>query len=218
MGHPLWPLYDLRLATPDLELRHFTEADLPGLARVLPLDLELDPSQHRFDGMALAQQRGVLVAQSYWRMLGTWTPDSWALQFAVFHQGELIGAQGLEGEDFQALRTVDSSSFLVTHARGRGWGKQMRRAVLALAFGPLAAEYAITSAWHDNAASLGVSRSIGYVDNGIERHRREGRVAPDDLVDDMVHLRLTRSAWELGGGGEGITIESFEPCRPLFGF
>ena len=217
MEHPLWPLFDLRLATPDLALRHLTEADLPELTRVLPLDVELNPADFRFHGMEAGQQRGVALSQSYWRSLGTWTPDSWAVRFGVFHQGELVGAQVLEGDDFLVLRTVDSASFLTTAARSRGWGKQMRRAVLALAFGPLGAEYAITSAWHDNAASLGVSRSLGYVDNGIERHRREGQVAPDQPVDDMLHLRLSRADWERRGGADGITIEAFDACRPLFG-
>ncbi len=217
MTHPLWPLFDLRLATPDLELRPLTEADLPELARVLPLDVELNPADFRYPGMQLAQQRGVSLAQSYWRSLGTWTPDSWAVQFGVFRQGELVGAQVLEGDDFPVLRTVDSASFLATAARGRGWGKQMRRAVLSLSFGPLEAEYAITSAWHDNAASLGVSRSLGYVDNGLERHRRESPAAPDPLVDDMVHLRLSRAEWERRGGAAGITIMAFDACRPLFG-
>ena len=47
-------------------------------------------------------------------------------------------------------------------ARGTGLGKAMRRAVLSLAFDHLGARAAITSAWHDNHASLGVSRSLGY--------------------------------------------------------
>ncbi len=217
MGHPLWPLFDLRLSTPDLELRHLTETDLTELACVLPLDVELNPADFRFAGMDVAQQRGVSFAQSYWRSLGTWTPESWAIRFGVFHREELVGSQVLEGDDFLVLRTVDSASFLTTGARGRGWGKQMRRAVLTLAFGPLGAEYAITSAWHDNAASLGVSRSLGYIDNGVERHRREGRVAPDGPMDDMVHLRLSRAEWERRHAPDGITIAAFDACRPLFG-
>jgi RimJ/RimL family protein N-acetyltransferase len=87
----------------------------------------------------------------------------------------------------------------------------MRRAVLGLAFGPLEAEAAITSAWHDNHASLGVSRALGYQPNGEELHRR------DDGVDVMVHLRLTRAQWETAGGGDDLTIVGFEPCRPFFG-
>ena len=35
------------------------------------------------------------------------------------------------GNDFLALRTVDTSSFLIPSAHGRGYGKQMRAAVLA---------------------------------------------------------------------------------------
>jgi RimJ/RimL family protein N-acetyltransferase len=71
--------------------------------------------------------------------------------------GQILGAQKLEGNDFPALGTVDTASFLIPSARGSGYGKQMRRAVLALAFGPLGAQAAITSTWHDNGASFGVS-------------------------------------------------------------
>ena len=74
-------------------------------------------------------------AQSYWRSLGTWSVDSWNIVFAIRHDGALVGSQGLEGDDFLRLRTVDSWSYLGRDARGRGWGKQMRRAVLTLAFG-----------------------------------------------------------------------------------
>ena len=99
-------------------------------------------------------------------------------------------------------------------ARGAGLGKQMRRAVLALAFGPLAAEYAITSAWHDNLASLGVSRSLGYVDNGVERHRREGEA---DIVDDLVHLRMPRDAWLTSRLLMALAVDFPDACRPYFG-
>ena len=49
----------------------------------------------------------------------------------------------------------------------------MRTAVLALAFEGLDAEIALTEAWSDNEASLGVSRSLGYLPNGSVRHRRD---------------------------------------------
>jgi RimJ/RimL family protein N-acetyltransferase len=210
MGHPLWPMFDLRLTTTDLELRHLTEEDLPRLADMLPTDVELDPTATVYDGLGSSHQRGVIVAQEYWKGRGAWRPESWALSFGVFHDGLLIGSQGLEGEDFPTLRTVDSSSFLAVDARGRGWGKQMRRAVLALAFGRLEAEFAVTSAWHDNVESLGVSRSLGYEDNGVVQHRR------DKGSDAMVHLRLTRNTWESRGSADDVTIEGFEPCRPFF--
>jgi RimJ/RimL family protein N-acetyltransferase len=48
----------------------------------------------------------------------------------------------------------------------RGVGTGMRAAVLQLAFAGLGAEYAISSAFIDNAASLAVSRKLGYADDG----------------------------------------------------
>ena len=217
MAHPLWPLFDLRLTTPDLELRLLTEPDLPAFGAVIPDDLEMNPKAHRFTGFGDRQQRQVIAAQGYWKALGTWTPDSWALWLAVRHDGSLIGFQGLEGDDFPTLRTVDSSSFLAEDARGRGWGKQMRQAVLALAFGALGAEYAITSAWHDNHASLGVSRALGYVDNGVQRHRRDALDGSRSWVDDMVHLRLTQAEFVRRHGFDGVTVSGAEACLPLFG-
>ncbi|MGH3483930.1 MAG: GNAT family N-acetyltransferase, partial [Nocardioidaceae bacterium] len=149
--------------------------------------------------------------QSYWQDFGNWRPESWKLPFAVFREGEMIGLQRLEGEDFAVLRTVDSFSLLIREARGKGYGKQMRDAILSLAFGPLEAARAITSAWQDNHASLGVSRAVGYVANGEALCRRgEG-------VDVMVHLRLTREDWLARSDRPAVEISGFEPCRPLFG-
>lgn len=54
-------------------------------------------------------------------------------------------------------------------------GKEMRAAVLSLAFDHLGAEVASSGAWEWNATSLGVSRALGYVDNGWFRHEHLGR-------------------------------------------
>jgi RimJ/RimL family protein N-acetyltransferase len=212
MAHPYWPVFDLRLTTPDLVLRPLTEPDLDVIVRGLPDDVEQNPDYPHYTGSAPSTARGTVTHQEHWTALGTWRTDAWRLTFAVLLDGVLIGTQELEGNDFVALRTVDTSSFLFEPARGRGLGKQMRRAVLTLAFGPLESTAAITSAWHDNQASLGVSRSLGYVDNGIALHRRG-----ESGVDTMVHLRLSRPAWLESGGQADTAIEGFEPCRPFFG-
>ncbi len=211
MAHPYWPLFDLRLTTADLELRPMTEADQVAVADLLPDDVELDPAATTYEIDDLRTGRGIVVHQGYWKAYGTWRPDAWRLNFAVLAGGELIGAQELEGNDFPALRTVDSASFLAAAARGRGLGKQMRRAVLALAFGPMEARAAITSAWHDNAASLGVSRAVGYRPNGESLDRR------GDGVDVMVHMRMLRADWLATRAAEQVAIRGFEPCLPLFG-
>jgi len=209
--HAYWPLFDLRLRTADLELRPMTEADLAQLADDLPDDLEQDPAARTYDVADPRVRRGIVVHQGYWNHYGSWRPEAWRLNFVVHHAGRLVGVQELEGNDFLSLRTVDSSSYLLAEVRGRGWGKRMRAAVLALAFGRLEAEVAITSAWHDNAASLGVSRALGYQPNG------ESRLARDGGVDVLTHLMLRREAWLASGLGDDVQVEGFESCRYLFG-
>jgi RimJ/RimL family protein N-acetyltransferase len=211
MPNPWWPLFDLRLAVDDLLLRPMTEADLAPLAAALPDDLELNPAATTYPGLPQRINRGIITHQSYWSAWGSWSPASWRLPFVVLHGNQLIGTQSLEGDDFARLRVVDSSSYLQPEWRGRGHGKAMRRAILALAFGPLGAEMAVTSAWHDNHASLGVSRALGYALNGETRH------ASGDRVDRLVHLRLERATWLASGLAAGVTIDGITPCLPLFG-
>lgn len=211
MPAPFWPLADLVLRTADVVLRPVCEADLAELSETFPADVELDPAAPR---LALDDEhtvRGAILHQDYWRGVGTWRPEAWRLKFAVRAAGRLVGQQELEGNDFPALRTVDTASYLVPDVRGQGLGRQMRRAVLALAFGPLEAQAAITEAWHDNHASLAVSRRLGYRPNGESLHRR------GDAVDVMVHLRLARADWLAGGGATDVVVTGFEPCLPWFG-
>jgi RimJ/RimL family protein N-acetyltransferase len=214
-GHPAWPLLDLVLTNGELELRPVAEATAFALAELLPPDLELDPAAVTYPLPDPRDARGAVALQSHWRAHGNWRPEAWRIDFAVRRRGELVGLQELEAEDFPRLRTVDSASWLVQEHRGQGVGVAMRLAVLALAFGPLEAQAAITSAWRDNEASLGVSRSLGYRPNGEQLHARgEG-------VDTMVHLRLTRTDWLAGTGSgdvaRGVGITNFDTCRPLFG-
>lgn len=211
MTNRYWPLFDLRIEADDVELRPLTESDLPTLAELLPDDFEVNPHAVTYAGHDVQTSRATIFHQGYWKSYGAWSPDAWRLGFAVLTDGRLIGFQELEGNDFPRLRTVDSSSFLIPEFRGRGLGKQMREAVLTLAFGLMRAEAAITGAWHDNHASLGVSRSLGYLPNGELLHRRKER------VDVMVHMRLVRSDWLANGRGHHVRISGFEACRPLFG-
>jgi RimJ/RimL family protein N-acetyltransferase len=210
--NPYWPLADLTLTTADLVLRPMREADIPVLADVLPPDVDLDPALPEYRGVEARTARGIALHQGYWRALGAWRTGSWHLPFVVrLSSGDIIGSQDLEGPDFTARRTVETSSYLLTPARGSGFGKQMRRAVLALAFGNLGALAADTEAWHDNQASLGVSHAVGYLPNGERYHPR------GDGVDVMVRMRLRRERWLATGGASAVEIGGFEACRPLFG-
>jgi RimJ/RimL family protein N-acetyltransferase len=203
-----WPLFDLKLRCREVDLRPLREDDLPYLASVLPADVGHDPRLELFPDLTSAENERRLFWQSYWRALGSWSPSSWTLHFAVACAGELVGVQTLEGDNFPQVRTVDSASWLVPSVRGRGVGVAMRAAVLGLAFGRLGAVAAITSATVANAASLGVSRRLGYTDNGV------GLILETGGVAQLRHLRLTADRWAFG---DEVEVTGFEPCRRWFG-
>jgi RimJ/RimL family protein N-acetyltransferase len=195
----VWPLHGLHLTTVDLDLRPTTEAELPQLCAILPDDLETDPAATRYAGLDDRANHRAILAQGYWRAMGTWSPHDWVVPFAVRHEGELVGMQALEGPDWTSDRTVDSWSWLTVDSRGRGWGKQMRAAVLALAFGPLGARAAISSAVVDNASSLGVSRSLGYRETHASVLEHSGQT--------LRHVRLEHEAWHASGLADGVVVE-----------
>ncbi len=210
MTSSYWPLADLRLTTGDITLRPMTESDLGPLADLLPEDVEQNPIFPSYGGRDRRSARGTTLHQTYWHSLGTWRPESWNLPLTVSVGGTPVGVQTLEADEFAVRRTVDSSSWLTATARGRGIGKGMRFAVLTLAFDGLGAEVAETSAWHDNAASLGVSRSLGYVDNGVYTHADRAR------VDEMRRMRLSRRAFSQQRYAD-VRIEGLSMCLPFFG-
>jgi RimJ/RimL family protein N-acetyltransferase len=82
---------------------------------------------------------------------------------------------------------VKTGSWLGRDFQGRGLGKEMRAAVLALAFDGLGAEVAETEAFVVSTASAGVSRSLGYEPNGV------GRLAPLGEPRDTLRFRMTRA-------------------------
>jgi len=210
MSSTAWPLFDLRLSCRDVSLRQVRESDLPHLAVTRPDDFEHHPRAELFPSLDVRQNKARLTYQEYWRAVGTWSLSSWSLNLAVEHAGAIVGVQYLEADNFPVLRTVDSGSWLVPAVRGRGLGVAMRMAVLGLAFDHLDALAAITSATPDNAASLGVSRRIGYLPNGVSL---------DDSghgAIELAHLRLTSAAWQESGLGREVSVSGFERCRPWF--
>lgn len=84
-------------------------------------------------------------------------------------------------------------------------------AVLGLAFDHLGALAAVSSARLDNGASLGVSRHLGYGDNGVSLN-----VSDSGLVE-FTHMRLTTAEWQASGRGRQVAVTGFECCLPWFG-
>lgn len=206
-----WPLFGLRLHCGEVALRPVREADLEHLAAIQPDDYEHDPRAEVFQGFDAARHRTRLVYQDYWRSMGTWSPSSWSLAFVVEYEDQAVGVQSLEAEDFLAVRTVDSGSWLTRSVRGRGIGVAMRMAVLGLAFDHLGACAAVTSARRDNGATLGVSTHLGYRDNGVSLN------ASGQGLIELAHMRLTAADWQSSRQSGQVRVVGLEPCLPWFG-
>ncbi|MFB9377349.1 GNAT family N-acetyltransferase [Kineococcus gynurae] len=129
-----------------------------------------------------------------------WRPEDWRLEFVVRRDGVVVGTQSLSARHFPVRREVGTGSWLGRAHQGRGTGRAMRVAVLALAFDHLGADTATSSAFVDNPASLAVSHGLGYADDGLEVEVREGaRVLAQ-------RLRLDRAAWR-DGRDRGARVE-----------
>jgi RimJ/RimL family protein N-acetyltransferase len=184
--------YGLRLRTPRLELRM---PDLDDLARLGEIAVEgvHDPAVMPFgaawtDAEPAALPRNVINYQL--RILGSSTPERWSLPLVVCRDGEVMGLQELTGDDFAVVREVGTGSWLGRAHHRHGYGTEMRAAVLHLAFAGLGAEWAVSDARDDNAASNGVSRRLGYHPDGRRRQLLRGEAAT------FVRLRLSRADWE----------------------
>jgi len=125
-------------------------------------------------GAQPAGLRARSVAQWHWFTRGTFCAARWTFDFAVFSDGRPVGAQGLSAVGFPVRREVASGSWLGLRYQRRGFGKEMRAAVLTFAFDHLGALSAVTCAYADNFGAIGVSRALGYKDDGCEVADRDG--------------------------------------------
>ncbi len=112
--------------------------------------------------------------------------------------------------NFGRLRTVETGSWLGRQHQGQGLGKEMRAAILHLAFDGLGAIEALSGAFHDNRASLATSKSLGYVENGDRLMLRRNK--PDRIID----LKLDRATWA-SQRRDDIEIDGLEACLEMFG-
>lgn len=204
------PIFDLAVRTPRLELR------LPSIAELDALGDRAAEGVHETGFMpffvpwtdAPPAERARAAVQYQFRVWGAWTPESWACEFGVFLDGEVIGVQGVTATDFAITREVGTGSWLGRRFQGQGIGTEMRRAALHFAFEGLGARYATTGAYEDNTASLGVTRKLGYREDGIAILNRQGTTAT------QLRFRLSRADWTPAGD---VSIHGLEPCLPFFG-
>ena len=207
-----WPLFGLRIRSERLVLRLPTDDDLLAL-----LDLAkagIHPADEMPFGVAWSAEPSPAFERGFvghhWVGRGGWSVDDWVLNLLVESDGQPIGSQSIVAKAFAVHRTVDTGSWLGRAYQGRGFGREMRSAVLAFAFDGLGARYAESSAFLDNAASNAVSRGLGYEDNG------RGALAPQGVSRETQRFRMSAEGWR-SRPRPPVTIEGLDLCRELFG-
>jgi RimJ/RimL family protein N-acetyltransferase len=196
-----------------LELRLPTEDELVQLAGVARLgvhppadmpflvpwtdDLQSETFVESFVGYHLG-------ARAAWRL------DEWRLELGAWRDRELMGAQGIHAGSFALERTAYSGSWLAQKFQGKGYGTEMRAAILKLAFCGLGALAAGSTALDGNVASARVSAKLGYENAG------EGlRLIRGEPTRERRFL-LSRERWEQSAHPR-VELAGLAPCLPLFG-
>ena len=209
-GHP-WPLFDLRVRTPRVELRLPTDDDLielMAIARDGIVDADRNVflvAWHRLPSPAFERQ----FLLHWWAERGSWNPNNWHVGFGIFGDGRPVGMQSVLARDFALRRVVNSGSWIGREFQGRGYGTEARAAMLGLAFDGLGAVAAESGYIEGNDASRRVSEKLGYETLCTERVMSEGKAAVE------VRVRCTPGSWKRDL--VPVTIEGLEPALKLFG-
>ena len=206
-----WPLFDLVVRTPRLELRLPREAEFAAFVELV------DAGVHDADTMPFfvpwtdlePGPRARETAKWLWTQRATWSPEKWTFTAGVFVEGRPVGMQDIGAEHFRSVRSVETGSWLGRSHQGQGFGREMREAILHLAFAGLEAEEALSGAFEDNVASLATSRAVGYEENGEARGPRR------DSSGRTVRFRMGRETWEQRRRDD-IEIAGLDDCLDMF--
>jgi RimJ/RimL family protein N-acetyltransferase len=207
-----WPLFGLTLRTERLVLRLPTDHELLELMDLAQAGI------HPHGEMPFAVPWSTMPSPAFehgylayhWANRSGWSAGEWELGLGASFEGTLIGMQGMQARDFAVRRTVGTGSWVGQDFQGRGFGKEMRAALLALAFDGLGARLAETEAFLDNAASNAVSRALGYEENGF------GSLAPDGVPRETQRFRMTADLWR-SRPRPTVAIEGLDASRDMFG-
>ncbi|CAA0133713.1 Putative succinyl-CoA transferase [Mycolicibacterium vanbaalenii] len=212
MPAALWPLDELAVSTPRLTLRYVDDGLAEQIAELAAEGIH-DPATMPFSEPWTDVAPPQLQWNSlryFWRCRAETTFESWHLNFAVHEHRNVVGTCTVDGTQFPSIRTAGTGSWLGRRYQGRGLGREMRQAALHLIFAGLDGERATTRAWHDNIASLRVTRSLPYTEDGAGKEPRR------DHVDTMLSFSMTRARWEKVHRND-IEISGLGPTREFLG-
>lgn len=206
-----WPLRHLVLRTPRLELRPDDDAgllELVNLAHEGIHDRSWTPFLHPWTDAPPAEL-GPNTVRFFWSQRASLTAERWSINFLIRVDDRVVGTQGFTAEHFATVREVGSGSWLGRAHQGRGYGVEMRAAVLLFAFDHLGARGARSEAFADNPASLRVSEKLGYVPDGTATRLRRGEAVVEQRVL-LTPESFARPDWEL-------QVNGLDGCRHQLG-
>lgn len=206
----IWPPYGVTLRCDDIEMRVVRESDAPDLVDVALSGVH-DPGYMPFAIPWTETPRDELPAQTFRHIMSGPTramPDKCRLTFLVRVDGEAAGLQDIYAKNFPITRTAETGSWLGRRFHGRGIGTRMRRMVCAFGFEGLGAKRLESEAYSDNGPSLGVSRKVGYRDNGVTVDVRGG------LPAELQHVVVTPETFIAGPPPD---MEGVAPLRRFLG-
>ena len=206
----LTPLFRLELKTPRLELRLGSRDELVALGQLA--EQGIHPPQEMPFAFAWTDRIGQAdfvdgVVEYHEGALRDWRPEAWSLNLLVWAEGELAGSQGVGATEFATRRTVQTGSWLGRRYQGRGYGTEMRAAVLELSFRGLGAEAAQSGAIAGNEASRRVSERLGYRSTGTRT------VSPRGQPLEHLDLRIERAQWR---SPIEVELKGHHSCLALF--
>ena len=205
------PVLGLRITAGPIELRGVTDDLIGPLANLAAAGIS-SPGGPPFLApwkTEPAQDLPRFFAQYYWRLRADFTAERWTAPLAVLWDGEPAGIQELFADKYLVNRTTETGSWLTRRFQGRGIGTAIRQVIAAFAFDHLGAQRVVSTAFSDNAASVSVSRKVGFTENGADTWAREGRLVP--------HLRFLLSRGNLVRYEHPLTVTGLAAFRRSIG-
>lgn len=209
----VFPPFGVRLRCGDVTLAGTTPEHVPELIAaakdgVYDLGSGL-PMPFVFDWPSLPDQ-DLNMWQHVWSSWGKFTPDVWMLKLSVIVDGRAIGCQDvINNNSFLTTRVLETGSWIGLQYQGGGIGTRIRQMVAMLCFDYLGAEELVSGYIDGNVKSAGVSRKVGYVQNGVRRLPSGDSYRVERLV------RLTPDA--LVRPAEPLEVEGLEAFRRFIG-
>jgi RimJ/RimL family protein N-acetyltransferase len=146
----------------------------------------------------------------YWRNRAETTVDHWDLNLAGVVGDTVVGMCSVTADAYPQRRSAETGSWIGRRYQRHGFGKEMRQAALHLIFAGFDADQATTRAWHDNAASLAVTRSLPYVQTGSSSQQRR------EHNDTMLEFTMRRTEWNIARRND-IELRGIDAVRIQLG-